>query len=117
VLRADPDLKVRVFVIWEPVLATDWGTPSPTLTGNVPDPRAVHFWDPEHRLSAAYGDAPKLDLLAGVRQVSFRMNDVVWDTALVYPPGANWGVPADLLVAPVVKYRADLAEAIARLAR
>lgn len=117
VLRGNPGAKVRVFVIWEPVLATDWGTPSQTLTANVPDARAVHFWDPQRRLSAAYGDAPKLDLLAGIRNVSFRMKDVVWDTALVYPPGAKWGSPAELLVAPVVKYRDGLAEALRQLAR
>ena len=117
VLRGNPGAKVRVFVIWEPVLATDWGTPSQTLTANVPDARAVHFWDPQRRLSAAYGNAPKLDLLAGIRNVSFRMKDVVWDTALVYPPGAKWGSPAELLVAPVVKYRDGLAEALRQLAR
>lgn len=117
VLRANPGAKVRAFVIWEPVLSTDWGTPSQTLTANVPDPRAVHFWDPERRLSTAYGDAPKLDLLADVRKVSFRMKDVVWDTALVYPPGAKWGSAAELLVAPVVKYHGELAAALTQLAR
>lgn len=117
VLRGNQGAKVRVFVIWEPVLATDWWRPSQALTSNVPDRRAVHFWDPGRRLSAAYGDAPKLDLLAGVRKVGFRMKDVVWDTALIYPPGAKWGSPAQLLVAPVVEYRDDLAEALAQLAR
>jgi hypothetical protein len=117
VLRANPGAQVRVFVIWEPVLSTDWGTPSPTITANVPDPRAMHFWDPEHRLSAAYGDAPQLERLAAIRNVSFRMKDVIWDAALVYPPGTKWGSPADLLAAPVVKYREALAEALAKLAR
>jgi len=115
VLRANPNAKVQVLVVWEPVLSTDWGTPSDAVTGNVPDARAIHFWDPQRRLSAAYGDAPKLDLLAGIRKISFKMKDVVWDTALVYPPRAKWGVPAELLIAPVVKYRDDLSEAITRL--
>jgi hypothetical protein len=114
-LRANPGAKIQVFVVWEPVLSTDWGTPSPTITANVPDVRAAHFWDPQHRLSAAYGDAPKLDLLAGTRNVGFRMKDVLWDTALLYPPGAKWGTSASLLVAPVVKYRDALAESLAHL--
>jgi len=117
VLRANPGAKTRVFVIWEPVLTTDWGTPSQSITANVPDPRAAHFWDPARRLSAAYGDAPRLDRLAAIRHVGFRMKDVVWDVALVYPPGARWGSPAELLVAPVVQYRERLGEAIARLSR
>lgn len=99
-------------MVWEPVLATDWGTPSQTLTSNVPDTRAKHFWDHDHLLSANYGDAPKVETLAGIHKISFRMKDVVWDTALVYPPGTKWGSPATLLVAPVVKYRDDLAAAI-----
>jgi hypothetical protein len=40
------------------------------------------------------------------------MQDVLWDAALVYPPGARWGSPARLLVAAVVKYRGELAEAL-----
>lgn len=112
-LRQNPGANVRVFVIWEPVLETDWGTPSARLTANVPDRRALHFWDRERQLSAAYGGAPRLDLLAEARKISFRMKDVVWDTALVYPAGAKWGSPAKLLVAPVFKFREDLAGTLA----
>jgi hypothetical protein len=59
-----------------------------------------------------YGGASKLPSLAGVEKVGFRMKDVVWDTALLYPRGARWGDSATLLLAPVVKYRADLAAAL-----
>ena len=113
-LRENPNANVRVFVVWEPVLSTDWGTPSATLTANIADRRAIHLWDRERALSAAYGDAPKLDVLADLRKVSFRMKDVVWDTALLYPVGAKWGSPAKLLVAPVFKYRDDLASTLSR---
>ena len=101
-----------MFVVWEPVLETDWGTPSQALTGDVPDPRVEHFWDHDRRLSAIFGGAPKLPALAGVEKVGFRMKDVVWDTALLYPPGVQWGQPAKLLVAPVVKFQAELAAAV-----
>ena len=103
-----------MFVIWEPVLATDWGTPSLSLPGNVSDGRASHFWDREHLLSANYGGAPKLETLASIRKIGFRMEDVVWDVALVYPPGAKWGSSARLLVAPVMKFRDDLAATMAQ---
>ena len=49
-------------------------------------------------------------LIARVEQVGFRMSDVIWDAALVYPPDAPWGSPADLLVA-----RPDDADAVAAL--
>jgi hypothetical protein len=108
VLRANPGSGLRVFVIWEPVLSTDWGTPAQALTANVPDRRAVQFYDRERRLSAMLGGAAHSESLARDRRIAFRMKDVIWDTALVYPPGASWGTPAKLMVAPVVKFVALL---------
>ncbi len=107
-LLGHPKADTRVFVVWEPVLTTDWGTPSQALTAYVADRRAVHFWDHDRVLSAMLGGAGKLETLADERNIGFRMKDVVWDTALVYPPGARWGGRAKLLVAPVTKYRPEL---------
>ena len=104
-LSANAGANVRVLVVWEPVLLTDWRKPGESQTSYVPDSRATHFWDLDHRLSAMYGGPPNLDALAGTRQKGFRMKDVIWDTALVYPPGVRWGQQAKLLVAPVVKFR------------
>jgi len=36
-----------------------------------------------------------VDTLAGTRQIGFRMKDVVWDAALVYPPGARVGTTGE----------------------
>lgn len=99
---------VRVFVVWEPVLTTDWGTPSPSLTAAIADPRATHYWDRGHRLSSMLGGPPNLNTLAENLSAGFKMSTVIWDTALVYPAGATWGAKAKLLVAPIVKYRERL---------
>jgi hypothetical protein len=112
VLRANARKDLRVFVIWEPVLVTDWGTPSPSLTSYVADPRVMHYWDRGRRLSSILGGAGKLPALAGMEQVGFRMKDVVWDVALLYPAAAVWGQPAKLLVAPVNEYREEIAAAL-----
>jgi hypothetical protein len=111
-LRANRRTDLRVFIVWEPVLATDWGTPSPSLTGQVADPRVTHFWDHDRRLSSLYGGAARLAELADVEHAGFRMQDILWDAALVYPPGSQWGSRAQLLVAPVVKFRRELAGAL-----
>ena len=111
-LKANPGAKARVFVVWEPVLVTDWRRPGGSQTSYVPDRRAGHFWDIGRRLSAVYGGSSNLDALAATRQKAFRMKNVIWDAALVYPPGARWGQPAKLLVAPVVNFRDELAKAI-----
>ena len=112
VLRENADARARVFVVWEPVLQTDWGTLNPSITSTLPDRRVVQFWDPERKLSALLGGVSKLDSLAAERKIGFRMKDVVWDTALVYPAGVRWGAPANLIVAPVVKWRDELAARI-----
>jgi hypothetical protein len=112
VLQANPRANVHVFVVWEPVLLTDWRRPPASQTSYVPDHRAAHYWDIGRRLSALYGGSANLEALAETRRKGFRMKNVVWDTALVYPPGVRWGQPAKLLVAPVVDFRDDLAKAI-----
>jgi len=94
------------------VLITDWRRPGRAQTAFVPDPRATHFWDADHRLSALYGGRDRLAALASMEKVGFAMRRVIWDTALVYPRGAKWGAAASLLVAPVVKYRNELAAAL-----
>ena len=111
-LRTNGDPHLTVFVIWEPVLATDWGRPRASVTSMIADPRALHFWDQDNKLSALYGGGEKLDTMALSLKAGFAMNDVLWDAALVYPPGARWGTPAKVLVAPVVEYRDDIAAAL-----
>jgi len=108
VLKKDPDADLKVFVIWEPVLETDWNRPGDSITANIPDRRASHYWDPARRLSAMYGGAANIGLIAGAETVKFRMNEVVWDTAVVYPAGLHWGASGKLLIAPVFKFADSL---------
>ena len=108
-LRLENRANVRVFVVWEPVLATDWLRPGAAQTSFVQDRRATHFWDHDRRLSAIYSS---FNSLAATQKRGFRMKDVIWDAALVYPPGAKWGSAASLMVAPVVRYRDDLQSAL-----
>jgi hypothetical protein len=71
-----PDL--RVFVVWEPILATDDEATAPPATVLIPDPRAVHFWAPELDLARAFGEHIGL---AG---------EPAWDAYLLYDRTARW---------------------------
>jgi hypothetical protein len=113
VLKAHPDAPVRVLVVWEPVLPTDWGSPSPSLTSFIGDRRAVHFFDRDRRLSVAMGGPGGVGNLAADSRIEFRMKDVIWDVAFVYPPGARWGDRAAKALAPVVDFGDDLSAALA----
>ena len=115
VLKRDTRSAVQVFVIWEPVLTTDWGKPGSGLTSNVADARAVHYWDPERHLSAMFGGPAQVNALAAQHEIAFKMKDVVWDAALIYPPGALWGARADLLVAPVFKFPNELSDHLSQM--
>ena len=83
---------VRAFVVWEPVLPTDWGPPSTAALRRVSDSRAIQFWDRARLVSHRLGEHSK--------------RSIVWDHIAVYPQGAAWGEsPPEAAYAggPVVK--------------
>ena len=67
---------LRAFVVWEPVLFTDWTAPGSAALRRVADPRAAQFWDRQRLVSKALGERDD--------------TSVVWDHVAVYPPGASW---------------------------
>jgi hypothetical protein len=72
--RHDP--RMRVFVIWEPVLPTDLAAPSTMTLKRVSDTRASQYWDKEHLVSKLLGERDS--------------ESVVWDYVAVYQPGKLW---------------------------
>jgi len=67
---------VRVFVIWEPVLPTDFVAPSTTALARIPDVRVAQYWDRERALSHLLGE--------------HNCSTVVRDYIAVYTPGKLW---------------------------
>ena len=90
VLRAHPDPKLSVLVVWEPVIWTDVGPPTTSVMARLSDARVTQFWDPGKILSRAMVETWK-------RQGKDLADDtVVWDFVALYDPGARWdgGPPA-----------------------
>jgi hypothetical protein len=75
-LREINSQDVRVFVIWEPVLATDFSAPSTSALARIPDPRVAQYWDRKRALSHLLGEHDRAS--------------VVWDYIAVYAPGTLW---------------------------
>ena len=75
-LREINSQHVRVFVIWEPVLATDFVAPSTAALARIPDARAAQYWDRKRALSHLLGEHNR--------------STVVWDHIAVYAPGTLW---------------------------
>ena len=67
---------VRIFVVWEPVLATDWSSPSTASLRRLSDNRVAQFWDKNRLISHSMGAHDR--------------RGIVWDYIAVYPPGAVW---------------------------
>jgi hypothetical protein len=96
---------VRAFVIWEPVLPTDWSSPSSAALRRISDTRAAQFWDKDRLISHSMGEHDS--------------RSVVWDHIAVYPPGVIWadGPPPALyrggpVVGVIAEARAALAQAL-----
>lgn len=86
-LKQNPQWKLRVLVVWEPILATDWQPPSGSTLGRVSDSRAQQFWDPHHEVSKA------LNQMADSMSSKPRPNSdkgFYWDEAIVYAPHSKW---------------------------
>jgi hypothetical protein len=75
-LREINSQDVRVFVIWEPVLPTDFVAPSTAALARIPDTRAAQYWDRQRTLSHLLGERNR--------------STVVWDHIAVYAPGTLW---------------------------
>jgi hypothetical protein len=76
VLQQEADKDIRVFVVWEPVLGTDWWAPSTATLRRVSDGRVRQYWDKGRLLSKAMGETGK--------------KSIVWDRVIVYGRGVRW---------------------------
>jgi hypothetical protein len=69
-----PRARVRVVVVWEPVLESDVGPPAAEARAPLArDARVVELWNP----------------------AAWKLPDgrTVWDVVAIYPPGATWSDP------------------------
>ena len=101
VIEKHSDPRIRVFVIWEPVLPTDWAAPSTVTLARAPDLRVQQYWDRGRLLSKAMGEKDK--------------TSIVWDYVAVYAPGALWQdapPPPAFEDGPVVRVTAGLTQAL-----
>lgn len=81
VLAALQSDKVKVYVVWTPVLQEDNGQAADQAVAGVPDVRATHFWDPEKSLGFALGRTVTLP----------RGRKLAWDVYFAFDAQAKWG--------------------------
>jgi hypothetical protein len=111
VLQTVPGARVKVFVIWEPIIFSDLTLPPDSALQRVTDLRAAQYYDRNHLVSKAL----QAQMLAhGVTgQDYFVKDEYVWDTMAIYAPGVRWesgtGAKPDFVGAPAVDAGGHLA--------
>jgi len=98
-----------VLVVWEPILPTDWTSPSGSTLMRIPDSRVKQFYDPNHVLSG------KLNEMVARKPPQAKPNCCVrngfyWDEAILYRQQAHWkdDPSSDYWNGPVVRIISDL---------
>ena len=69
-----------MFVVWERVLPTDWGSPGAGTLARVSDARVTQFWDRDRVLSHSLGEKDR--------------KTRVWDWVAIYDKDAVWNSAA-----------------------
>jgi hypothetical protein len=75
ILEEIDDSRLRVYVVWEKILATDDEDSSIRAASLLTDDRAAHFWTASKTLGAAFQEPIGLT------------NEPAWDVYLCYSPG------------------------------
>lgn len=71
-LETQKNSHLRVFAVWEPVLASDLTAPSTITLRRIQDARGKQYWDRSRVLSRAMGEHDR--------------RSIVWDCVAVYNP-------------------------------
>jgi hypothetical protein len=101
VLENIPGKPVRAFVVWEPVLPTDWGAPSTAAMKRISDARVAQYWDKDRLISKSMGE--------------HNSKSIVWDHIAVYAPGAAWDQKTSVFAdGPVVNVLEPARQAITK---
>ena len=78
-----------MLVVWEPILATDWKSPSANTLARIRDQRARQFWDSKHVVASALSEIAKQSPPQPAPTCCVQQG-FYWDDAIVYAAHAHW---------------------------
>jgi hypothetical protein len=109
-LRENHSDRLKVFVVWEPILPTDRFRPSRLVHRRVREPRVTQFWDKNHLVAKelrAHLAASQVDCCGHQR--------ILWDVVAVFPKDAKWDSAPDFIGEPVVRATPEAAKRLAKI--
>lgn len=95
-----------MFVVWEPILPTDWFPPSRFVQHRIPDSRAVQFWDKNHLVAKELRAHLAESQLDGRRKI-------LWDVVALYPKDSQWDSAPVFFDGPVVRAAPEVGRRLA----
>jgi hypothetical protein len=110
-----PDL--RVLVVWEPILPTDWERPTSAVLARIHNRSVAQFWDHGHLVAHAISGELSSDA-AGPKPHCCNLLGNLWDFAVLYPKGALWRAAppqAEFADGPVAEVQGGLGRELATL--
>jgi hypothetical protein len=111
-LEQTHSLPIRVLVVWEPILPTDWLRPSGMVQSRISDTRVVQYWDNDHLV------AGELHRQLSSEPSCCNRKGNLWDLAALYGRQAQWGNSSPVFTdGPVVDAAPDLGKQLAALSR
>lgn len=98
VLKQFPSGKFKVFVVWEPILPSDWQRPATPVLSRVSDLRAAQYWDHDHLVSKVLREHISPD-----DPNCCEHNGHLWDLVALYPKNSTLRSKPTFIAGPVVK--------------
>ena len=85
-----PGDRLKVQVVWEPVLATDIAAPVTQVLGLLDDPRVIQYWDPDQIVSAEIVRAVNDDPTRYGLKEALPPGFIAWDVVAIFESSARW---------------------------
>jgi len=79
VLEEMPAAKVKVFVMWTPIMANDTRSAAVSSSAYIPDPRVEQYWDLWNFTSKVL-----------TQQLPYKDPEIAWDMLVLYKPHLIW---------------------------
>jgi hypothetical protein len=89
VLKQNPNPHIRVFAVWEPILPTDYSSPSTGVLARLSDPRVAQYWDKSHLFAEQLARRLKSDP-NHPRPRCCDESGIDWDEVAVYRQDVHW---------------------------
>ena len=112
ILSDNPDLNIRVFAVWEPMLPTDFSKPTAIVLSRLSDRRVVQFWDKEHVLASRMSQDARPP--QPTQQCCVRSGHL-WDLVAIYRASEKWETQmptATMFDGPVLYVREEIRQAL-----